>query len=849
ERIKGDKADNLELAIQCHQNALQIRTKSQFPQDWAMTQNNLGVAYMERIKGDKEDSLELAIQYHQNALQIHTKTDFPQDWAITQNNLGVAYIKRIKGDKEDNLELAIQYHQNALQIYAKSKFPQDWAMIQHNLGNTYIKRIKGDKGDNLELAIQYYQNALQIRTKSQFPQQWANTQHGLGIAYSNRIKGDKAENLEKAINCYQNALTIRTPEAFTLDHLQTSRNLGNLYFTQGNWQSAMETYCSGIEAIEILRNSGRNDQRRQEILSESMDIYEKMIQACVNVGNIPLAIETSERSRGRYLAELMASKDLYPNAEIPSEVLNYLEQLEELEDRLAELRNSQASDNTRSLESVGARRDSQDLITVITEEFNQLKAKKEELRLKIREFDPFLAGQKSVEAIPFDRIQALIDNDQTAILTFHSTSEATYAFIIYKDCPPKVHHYPNQGKSQLHRECLWDNWLTPYLTDFKGWNSNISTVLQQLSQCLEIDQLIDNYLQNIEELIIIPHFLLHQIPFAALPIKEVGSRKSEVGSVKEVRRMKSESESFGEVRGMGGSFKTTKTETIENVTYLSDKFRLRILPSCQILNYCHSRQPLENKTEMGLIENASEDLPYTTYECQQLAQKYNIKSNYRLTGQKATVQECRQLLDKVQIIHFSHHGSANPNNPLESSLILSDRNLTLGEILNWRLPNLSDVFLNNCETNFSVNKITDDLLTLSSGWLCIGARGVISTLWAVDDCASALFSLFYYEYRDAGLTRSQSLQQAQQTLRNLTGEKLKRDYSGQLEQHLHNLYQGTFRILETARFKDSETYQTYQKRLEKIDYQIKYTLPHHYRAKYPFKSPYYWAGFIAQGLA
>ncbi len=50
-----------------------------------MTQNNLGNAYSERIKGDKADNLELAIDAYTQALQVYTCESFPEEWADTQN--------------------------------------------------------------------------------------------------------------------------------------------------------------------------------------------------------------------------------------------------------------------------------------------------------------------------------------------------------------------------------------------------------------------------------------------------------------------------------------------------------------------------------------------------------------------------------------------------------------------------------------------------------------------------------------------------------------------------------------------------------------------------------------------
>jgi CHAT domain-containing protein len=89
------------------------------------------------------------------------------------------------------------------------------------------------------------------------------------------------------------------------------------------------------------------------------------------------------------------------------------------------------------------------------------------------------------------------------------------------------------------------------------------------------------------------------------------------------------------------------------------------------------------------------------------------------------------------------------NDPLNSALELGDGNITLGQLMSpsWRFDKtLSDVFLSCCETGLGTPEITDDILTLSAGFLCAGARSVISTLWAVDDLATALFSLFYYQY-------------------------------------------------------------------------------------------------------
>jgi len=46
--------------------------------------------------------------------------------------------------------------------------------------------------------------------------------------------------------------------------------------------------------------------------------------------------------------------------------------------------------------------------------------------------------------------------------------------------------------------------------------------LQELAERLQLEKLVGQYLEGIEELIIVPHLALHQIPFAALPMKADG---------------------------------------------------------------------------------------------------------------------------------------------------------------------------------------------------------------------------------------------------------------------------------------------------------------------------------------
>ncbi|WP_407895364.1 tetratricopeptide repeat protein, partial [Scytonema sp. NUACC26] len=87
----GSKAVNQDMAIAGYETVLSVYTRDAFPVDWAMTQNNLAIAYFNRIKGERADNLERAIAFYTAALEVHTRNVFSERWAMTQNNLANAY--------------------------------------------------------------------------------------------------------------------------------------------------------------------------------------------------------------------------------------------------------------------------------------------------------------------------------------------------------------------------------------------------------------------------------------------------------------------------------------------------------------------------------------------------------------------------------------------------------------------------------------------------------------------------------------------------------------------------------------------------------------------------------------
>ena len=100
-------------------------------------------------------------------------------------------------------------------------------------------------------------------------------------------------------------------------------------------------------------------------------------------------------------------------------------------------------------------------------------------------------------------------------------------------------------------------------------------------------------------------------------------------------------------------------------------------------------------------------------------------------------------------------------------------------------------------------------------------------MWAVDDLATALFCILYYQDKQDN-SRSQALRKAQFKLRNLTGDELSGKYKRQLEDYFE----------QQKGEQQAEIVKNVRLRLDVLC-----------RQELPFVSPYTWAGFVSQGLA
>ena len=712
------------------------------------------------------------------------------------------------GKRANNLEIAITGYQILLSNWEPGS--EKWAGTQHNLATAYRERIRGEKAENIELAIGYFTAALSVYTRDAFPEDWATTQNNLAIAYRNRIRGEKAENIEQAIARYRNALTIRTREAFPQRHTETLFNLGNLYRSNQQWQLAYDKYTPAIETVEFLRGEIQSgDETKQKLAEEWNKLYLGMVEVCIELQRYTEAVEYAERSKARNLVELFANRDIKPKGNIPETVLNELSRLgREIEAEQRQLEIEQINRNSNGGRILGERSLKIDSLTTSRDSTHLTKLRKQLDELIAHEITPIdrdFSLTKKVKPILYKDIQ-ILTAENTAILQWYILGDKFLTFIITSQFPTPI--IWQSSTADFQALVNWDNEYRKEYKDIKPqWKQKLASRLQNLAETLHLDEILKNIPKPCDRLILIPHRFLHLFPLHALPISH--QRDFESGCTDEI--------------DSSITVSLSKSESC-----LLDLFPggVSYAPSCQLLQQAKQRQR-PNFSHLFAIANPTKDRYLLELQAANIRDKF--KSNDFLAKDDANKNAIlKAKLSFANCAHFGCHGNFEPDSPLESSLVFANKErLTLLEIFNLDLNQCRLVTLSACETGLTESRTSDEYIGLPFGFLLAGSPSMVSTLWKVDELASTLLLIRFYENLET-LSTVTALNEAQQWLRNLTSEGLEA-----LLKCLKPQIDRTFKLLskkERTRFINAP-----------LDGALN-------RKPFPFAEPHYWAGFTAIGV-
>jgi CHAT domain-containing protein len=153
-----------------------------------------------------------------------------------------------------------------------------------------------------------------------------------------------------------------------------------------------------------------------------------------------------------------------------------------------------------------------------------------------------------------------------------------------------------------------------------------------------------------------------------------------------------------------------------------------------------------------------------------------------LRGPAAIVRDVEVALRHADVAHLACHGFADLATPLDSGLLLAGHGvLRLRDILALSLR-LRLAVLSACETSMPGTELPDEVVALPTGLLQAGVAGIVASMWAVPDTATAmLMTEFYRRWRWERLPPATALQQSQQWLRDTTNQDKRNVYEDALD--------------------------------------------------------------------
>jgi len=126
-------------------------------------------------------------------------------------------------------------------------------------------------------------------------------------------------------------------------------------------------------------------------------------------------------------------------------------------------------------------------------------------------------------------------------------------------------------------------------------------------------------------------------------------------------------------------------------------------------------------------------LPCTKDEIERIQGLANGVSLVELMDKTATVERVVDEMKASDWIHLACHGEQVIDNAMTSGLLLHDKKLELSEIIQMSLPRADFAFLSACQTAMGDESVAEESVHLASGMLFAGYRGLIATMWSIND--------------------------------------------------------------------------------------------------------------------
>lgn len=480
----------------------------------------------------------------------------------------------------------------------------------------------------------------------------------------------------------------------------------------GDYGSALEHFARAVDTVGRVRSHLRADELKSAFLRDKLDLFARAAEISIDRFNDGArALYYIEQAKSRSLADLLApfiERELAGHLAQPATRTRFYALLNEL--------NWYASVAQPSREEEGRRFYG---AAYLKERRQRCEAELAEIFRRIQIEHASYAQLQRPASIDLPHLQRLLAPDET-VIEYFSTGGKLSAFVITSESVRAQRYLIDEREAeelletlqfQMEKFILDPDYIKRYIMRLE---TSVRSPLGSLYKSL-IAPLADQLRGR--RLTIIPHGLLHYVPFHAL---------------------------------------------YDGERYLIEHNEISYAPSLAVYMNCLLKQSSSSGPILlfGLADNLA---PAIAREIDALS---SIFAQVRvLKGADATLANLKAQVEGCRIIHIASHGVVRPDNPLFSYLKMADGELTFYNTFDLKLC-AELVTLSACHTG--INRIFpgDELHGLMRGFLYAGTPSLLVSLWQADDLATSELMSAFYRRLTAGQGRRAALRGAQMEIIN-----------------------------------------------------------------------------------
>ena len=504
--------------------------------------------------------------------------------------------------------------------------------------------------------------------------------------------------------------------------------LGQVRRLQGDVDEARRLFEASIDVIEQLRSSLVDEAMLVSFQQDKMAAYEALIQLHLeqmaadqfDEQAIRYAFDLIEQAKSRALVERISGAVQTELAESGDQETE--DRLRWIQKSLNAIYNEMLGHDSGAADTQVTRGDRTVRMAQLSRQAGELEQELTQTRLQLAALRP--RTEPFEQSLPLQRIQADLPRDLT-LVSYHIAGDEVLAFVITHETAQVVRKIATPAAVREHLHLLNVQWNHLHVRS-SLLERHLSRLERNAQQPLHglyrellapLDHLLDlNADLPARKLVIIPHGLLHQVPFQAL---------------------------------------------YDGERYLIEMAELSYAPSATVLALCQARRPPQSNRLLvfGVSDPA---IPAVEAEVRAIAQLLPQAAVF--LNEEASLETLSANGSDCKVLHLACHGLFRTDNPIFSALKLWDGWLTALESTAMELDGAL-VVLSACESGRGAVLAGDETIGLARAFLGAGAVTLAVSQWLVQDDTGAMLMAEWYARLARGQTPTAALRAAQLSLK------------------------------------------------------------------------------------